>query len=103
MKRFLAFIIITAILLLPLFVEAHGKATHVLGTVTEATNDQVTVKTPKGEIVTIYFGANTIFQQNGITLNEARPKVGNRLIADVAKIKGKLVAEEVKFATAKTK
>ena len=103
MKRFLAFIIITAILLLPLFVEAHGKATHVLGTVTEATNDQVTVKTPKGEIVTIYFGANTIFQQNGITLNEARPKVGNRLIAEAAKIKDKLVAEEVKFATAKTK
>ena len=103
MKRFLAFIIITAILLLPLFVEAHGKASHVLGTVTEATNDQVTVKTPKGEIVTIYFGTDTIFQQNGITLNEARPKVGNRLIAEVAIIKGKLVAEEVKFATAKTK
>ena len=103
MKRFLAFIIITAILLLPLFVGAHGNATHVLGTVTEATNDQVTVKTPKGEIVTIYFGADTIFQQNGITLNEARPKVGNRLIAEAAKIKGKLVAEEVKFATAKTK
>ena len=103
MERFLAFIIITAILLLPLFVGAHGNATHVLGTVTEATNDQVTVKTPRGEIVTIYFGANTIFQQNGITLNEARPKVGNRLIAEAAKIKGKLVAEEVKFATAKTK
>ena len=103
MERFLAFIIITAILLLPLFVEAHGKATHVLGTVTEATNDQVTVKTPKGEIVTIYFGADTIFQQNGITLNEARPKVGNRIIAEAAKIKDKLVAEAVKFATAKTK
>ena len=103
MERFLAFIIITAVLLLPLFVEAHGKATHILGTVAEATNDQITVKTPKGEIVTIYFGADTIFQQNGITLNEARPKVGNRLIAEVAIIKGKLVAEEVKFATAKTK
>ena len=103
MERFLAFIIITAILLLPLFVEAHGKASHVLGTVTEATNDQVTVKTPKGEIVTIYFGADTIFQQNGITLNEARPKVGNRIIAEAAKIKDKLVAEAVKFATTKTK
>ena len=94
---------IITILLMPIFVGAHDSATHVLGTVTEATNDQVTVKTPKGEIVTIYFGADTIFQQNGITLNEARPKVGNRLIAEAAKIKGKLVAEEVKFATAKTK
>ena len=103
MKRSLALIVVTAILSFPLVVEAHGSATHVLGTVTKTANDKVTVKTPKGEIVTIYFGADTIFQQNGSTLNEARPKVGNRLIAEVAIIKGKLVAEEVKFATAKTK
>ena len=103
MKRSLALIVVTAILSFPLVVEAHGSATHVLGTVTKTANDKVTVKTPKGEIVTIYFGADTIFQQNGITLNEARPKIGNRLIAEAAKIKGKLVAEEVKFATAKTK
>ena len=103
MKRSLALIVVTAILSFPLVVEAHGSATHVLGTVTKTANDKVTVKTPTGEIVTIYFGADTIFQKNGITFSEARPKVGNRLIAEAAKIEGKLVAVEVKFATPKIK
>jgi len=103
MKQSLALFVITAMLSLPLVVVAHGSATHVFGTVTETTNNQVTVKTPKGEIVTIYFGTDTIFRQNGITRNDARPKVGNRLIAETAKIQGKLVALEVKFANPKTK
>ena len=103
MKQSLALIVITTILSLPLVVGAHGRVIHILGTITETTNDEVTVKTPKGEIVTIYFVTDTIFQQNGITSSDARPKVGNRLIAEVAKIEGKLVAVEVKFATQKTK
>ena len=103
MKHSIALIVITAILSLPLVVEAHGNATHVLGTVTETTNDQVTIKTPNEEIVTIYFSTDTIFQKNGITSTDARPKVGNRLIAEAAKIEGKLVAVEIKFATSKTK
>ena len=103
MKRSLALIVVTAILSFPLVVEAHGSATHVLGTVTKTANDKVTVKTPKGEIVIIYFRNDTIFQKNGITSANARPKVGNRLIAEAAKIEGKLVAVEVKFATPKIK
>ena len=103
MKRSLALIVVTAILSFPLVVEAHGSATHVLGTVTKTANDKVTVKTPKGEILTIYFATDTIFQKNGITNSNSRPKVGNRLIAEAAKIEGKLVAVEVKFATPKIK
>ena len=53
--------------------------------------------------MTIYFGTDTIFQQNGVNKSDARPKVGNRLIAQAVKIKGKLVAVEIKFATPKTK
>ena len=101
MKQSLALIVITTILSLPLVIGAHGSVTHILGTVTEATNDEVTVKTPRGKIVTIYFATDTIFQQNGVTSSEARPKVGNRLIAEAANIEGKLVAVEVKFATPK--
>ena len=103
MKQSLALIVINAMLSLPLIVGAHGNTIHVLGTVTETTNDQVTVKTPKGEIVTIYFVTDTIFQQNGVTSSDARPKVGDRLIAEAANIEGKLVAVEVKFATPKIK
>ena len=101
MKPSLALIVITTILSLPLVVGAHGSAIHVLGTVTEATNDKVTVKTPKGKIVTIYFVTDTIFQQNGVTSSDARPKVGDRLIAEAANIEGKLVAVTVRFATPK--
>lgn len=103
MKRFFAFIVITTILSLPLIVGAHGSTTHVLGTVTESTNDRVTVKTLKGDIVIIYFDTDTIFQQNGITNSDVRPKIGNRLIAEATKIEGKLVAVEVNFSTPKTK
>ena len=99
MKQSLALIVVTAILSFPLVVEAHGSATHVLGTVTKTANDKVTVKTPKGEIVIIYFRNDTIFQQNGVTSADARPKVGNRLIAETAKTEDRLVAIEVKFST----
>ena len=101
MKQSLALIVITTILSLPLVVGAHGSVIHVLGTVTETTNDKVTVKTPRGKIVTIYFVTDTIFQQNGVTSSDTRPKVGDRLIAEAANIEGKLVAVEVKFATPK--
>lgn len=103
MKRFVALIIFTLIFSFPLLVGAHGSATHVMGTVTEATSGQVTVKTPKGKMVTIAFTTDTIFQHNGITTNDARPQVGNRLIAEAAKIEGKLVAVEVKFTSPKSK
>lgn len=103
MKRFFAFIIVAMLLSFPLFVGAHGNASHILGTVTEATHDQVTVKTPKGKTVTIHFSTDTIFQHNGITTSDARPQVGNRLIAEAAKIEGKFVAVEVKFASPKSK
>ena len=103
MKRSLALIVIATILSYPFVVGANGSAIHILGTVTETKNDEVTVETPKGEIVTIYFVTDTIFQKNGITSTDARPKVGNRLIAEAVKIEGKLVAVEIKFATLKTK
>ena len=103
MNQLLSRIIVTLLFSLPILAGAHGSATHVLGTVTEASNDQVTIQTPKGKKVTIAFSPDTILQQNGITTDTARPQVGSRLIAEAAKIKGKLVAVEVKFASPKKK
>lgn len=103
MKQLFSLIIVTLLLSLPLFVGAHGSAMHVMGTVVEATQDQVTIKTPKGKKVTVAFSSDTIFQHNGITSTDARPQVGNRLIAEAAKIEGKLIAVEVKFASPKSK
>ena len=103
MKHILALILATFVLSYALIAGAHGNATHVMGTVTEVTDTQITVKTLKGKIVTLHFNADTIFQQNGITTNDARPHVGTRLIAEAATIEGKLVAVEIKFASPKAK
>lgn len=103
MKRLLTLIIVAFILSFPLLVGAHGSATHVMGTVTATTQDQITVKTPKGKSVTILVTSDTSFQHNGISTQDARPQVGNRLIAEAAKIEGKLVAIDIKFSSPKSK
>lgn len=103
MKPLLTLTIVTVLLCFPLFVGAHGSASHVLGTVTATTQDQITIKTPKGEVVTLSISPDTIFQHNGITTKETRPQVGNRLIAEAAKIDKHLVAIEIKFSSPKPK
>ena len=45
MKRSLALIVVAAILSFPLVVEAHGSATHVLGTVTTVSYTHLTLPT----------------------------------------------------------
>ena len=82
---------------------AHGDNAHVLGTVTEATDDHIVVETPKGESVSIAIHAETSFQQNGISTKEARPQIGDRLVGEVAKDGENLVGKEIRFATPKSK
>jgi len=82
---------------------AHGDAEHILGVVTAATKDQVVVKTTKGKTVTITFNSSTSFQQDGIHKNDARPRVGDRLAAEVSKKGEAMVAEEIRFTTSKAK
>ena len=86
---------------------AHGDASHVMGTVIELGNDHVVVTTPKGESLTLAFHPQITFQQNGIHVEDARPQVGDRLVAEVSK-KGvpenrDWVATEITFSTPKKK
>ena len=103
MKRFL----ILAVLLVFPFVSsvlwAHGGSEHILGTVTEATETHVVVKTSKGESVSIAFRANTTFQKDGIHVNDTRPQAGDRLIAEGSKDGERFVATEIRFSTPKKK
>ena len=84
---------------------AHGNASHVIGTVTTIADDHVVVQTPKGETTSIAFKSNTVFQQNGIHSDTARPQIGDRLAAEVTKTdvpeNRDWVATEIKFATPK--
>ena len=107
MKRMCHLLIIVAILILPGFAWGHGDASHVMGTVTAMEDDHVVVKTAKGDSVSLAFQPQTTFQHNGIHKKDARPQVGDRLVAEVTK-KGlpqnrDWVATEITFATPKAK
>ena len=82
---------------------AHGGAEHILGVVTETSQDQVVVKTTKGQSVTIAIDANTTIQQNGIHKKDARPQIGDRLVAEGSKKGETFVAEEIRFTSTQSK
>lgn len=103
MKHAISFFLIIMFLNFPSFIFAHGDALHIMGTVTETTQERIVVTTPKGESVTLMIREKTIFQQDGITTNTARPAVGDRVVAEAEKEAGHLVADEIRFATPKTK
>ncbi len=99
------FLIIAFVLIFPTFAWSHGDAGHVMGTVTAMETDHVIVKTPKGESLSLAFQPQTIFQHNGIHEKDARPQVGDRLVAEVTK-QGvpqdrDWVATEITFSTPK--
>ena len=90
------------LLILPALLWAHGGAIHVLGTVTQADDQYVIIKTPKGNMVSIAFNAETTFRYQGISRTHTRPQVGDRLIAEAAKKGDELVATEINFSTPKS-
>ncbi len=107
MKLICRLLILSSILILPTFAWGHGDASHIMGTVTAVEADHVMVTTTKGHSLSLAFQPQTIFQQNGIHKKDARPQVGDRLMAEVTK-KGvpqnrDWVATEITFATPKKK
>lgn len=94
--------IMAFILSFPLFVSAHGDATHVLGTVTETAQDHLVVQTRQGESVTLVINADTIFQRNGMTTKDARPEVGNRMVAEAEEDGDSLVATKIRFSSSES-
>lgn len=102
MTRWLAILVFLALPLTTSSLWAHGGNEHVLGTVTESSADHIVVKTPKGESVSITIQAQTSFQHDGVETKEARPQVGDRLVAEVAKNGETFIGKEIRFATPKT-
>lgn len=107
MRTVCRLLILASVLILPALAWAHGNAGHIMGTVTATEFDYVVVKTTKGETLSLAFHPQAIFQQNGIHRKDARPQVGDRLVAEVTK-KGlpqnhDWVATEINFATPKKK
>jgi len=107
MRTICRLLILASALILPAFAWAHGDAAHIMGTVTAIETDHVVVQTTKGHSLSLAFQPQTTFQQKGIHKKDARPQVGDRLVAEVTK-KGlsqnhDWVATEITFATPKKK
>ena len=102
MKRYCVLTIMAFILSFPLFVSAHGDATHVLGTVTETAQDHIVVQTRQGKSVTLVINADTIFQRDGMTTKDARPEVGNRMVAEAEEDGDSLLAKTIRFSSSKS-
>lgn len=103
MIRWIALILLTLLLCFPVTLWAHGDAVHIRGTVTETADNSIVVKTTKGETVTIAFSGDTTFRRDGIVSKTARPKVGDRLIAEGAKEGKTVVGHNLLFSTPKSK
>lgn len=107
MKLPFRLLILASILILPAFAWGHGDAAHVMGTVISMETDHVVVTTTKGQKVSLAFRPETVFQHNGIHSKDARPKIGDRLVAEVTKDglpqDRDWVATEINFATPKKK
>ncbi|MGB0911224.1 MAG: hypothetical protein ACPGYT_12750 [Nitrospirales bacterium] len=101
MTRWIIILIFLSLSFSPTFLWAHGGNDHILGTVTETTDHQIVVKTPKGESVSITIQPETGFHQNGISTKDARPQVGDRLVAEVSKNGDHVVGKEIRFSTPK--
>lgn len=83
MNKF-SFSAVACSILFTALVWAHGDNAHVMGTVTALGEDHVVVMTPKGKSVSLAFHPEIVFQQNGIHVEEVRPQVGDRLVAEVS-------------------
>jgi hypothetical protein len=107
MKSMFRLLILASVLMLPAFALGHGDAAHIMGTVTDMQIDHVVVKTPKGQTLSLAFQPQTIWQQEGIHQKDARPQVGDRLVAEVTKkglpVNRDWVATEINFAKPKNK
>lgn len=107
MKSIFRLLILASVLILPAFALGHGDAAHIMGTVTAMKIDHVVVKTPKGQTLSLAFQPQTIWQQDGIHQKDARPQIGDRLVAEVTKkglpVNRDWVATEINFATQKKK
>lgn len=89
-----------AVLMISSFAVAHGNEQHVLGTVSQISSNSITVKTVKGQTVTVDVTDKTEFTKSGNKAALSELKVGDRVVIHAEKNKGKLEAHTVMFGKA---
>jgi len=81
---------------------AHSDEKHVIGTVTQVSQESVTVRTSPNEVVEVLFGPETKFTKGNATAGPGDVHVGDRVVIHAKPRKdGKLVARTVQIGAAK--
>ncbi len=98
-SRLLATCILSAVLIFTAsHALAHGSGSHIMGTVTAASDTQLDVITKSGTRLVVKLTDKTTFQARKGTTG-LRPKVGDRVVIDAANKDNFLTATQVQFAT----
>lgn len=82
---------------------AHGKEKHVMGTVTNVSENSITVETARKKSVTVQLTENTKFEKNGTPATLQDLKVGDRVVIHADVSDKRLLANEVHFGAMKAK
>jgi arginine utilization protein RocB len=78
---------------------AHGKEKHVMGTVTNISENSITVETTEKKSVNVDVSNKTKFEKSGSPANLKDLKVGDKVVIHADVSGEKLVANEVRFGT----
>ena len=95
MKRIVA--VVTLLFALSLIALAHGKEKHVMGTVTNISENSITVETTGKKSVTVEVNDKTKFEKGDASATLKDLKVGDKVVVHADMSDNKLVANEVHF------
>jgi hypothetical protein len=95
MKRAIA--VVTLLFTLSLPGLAHGKEKHVMGAVTNITENSITVETTAKKSVTVEVNDKTEFEKSGSPATLKDLKVGDKVVIHADVSDNKLIAHEVQF------
>ena len=76
---------------------AHGGAKHVMGTVTNVSDQSVTVETTNKKVVEVGLTTKTTYTRNAKKVIASELKVGERVMIEAKEVNEKLVADSVKL------
>ena len=95
MKR--TIVVVTLLFVLSLGALAHGKEKHVMGTVTNISENSITVETTAKKSVSVEVTDKTKFEKSGSPATIKDLKVGDKVVVHADVSDNKLVANEVRF------
>jgi hypothetical protein len=76
----------------------HGGGSHLMGTVTAKTDQQLTIKTRKGQTVSIQVNKETMYRGGMKTATGSDVKVGDRIAVEATKDGDTFTATEIRFS-----